>query len=156
MNEVVIRKAKKDDLEEIVVLAKQLWDTEKPFDLNLEDNYYETEEGRDGLLKDIRSRKRFFLVALIDSKVVGFVDGYIIENDGIYRQEVAYLSRISVLKDYRGMGIGSKLIDEFSSLAQEKECSFVKLCVFMDNIPAVSLYNERGFKEYSVYYQKKI
>lgn len=156
MGEVVIRKARKNDLEEIVVLAKQLWDTEKPFDLNLEDNYYETEEGKDGLLKDIRSRKRFFLVALIDTKVVGFVDGNIIENDGVYRQDVAYLSRLSVMDSCRGMGIGTKLIDEFNKTAKERGCSFVKINAFIDNTPAVNLYRKKGFKDYSMYFMMKI
>lgn len=156
MSEIIIRKAKKDDLESIVVLAKQLWDTEKPFDLNLEDNYYETEDGREGLLKDIRSRKRFFLVALIDSKVVGFVDGIIIENEGVYRQDVAYLSRLSVLDDYREMGIGTKLIDEFSKVVKDKGCTFIKINAFLDNTPAVNLYKKKGFKDYSILYMMKI
>ncbi len=156
MDNLVIRKAKKDDLEEIVLLAKQLWDTEKPFDLNLSDNYYETEEGREGLLKDIRSRKRFFLVAELDSKIVGFVDGNIIKNEGVYRENVVYLSRLSVLDDCRGRGIGTKLIDAFRDCVKNKGCSFIKICAFVDNVPAVNLYKKKGFNDYSMFYMMKI
>lgn len=44
MDNLIIRKAKVTDLEAIVLLAKQLWETEKPFDNNLTDNYYESTE----------------------------------------------------------------------------------------------------------------
>lgn len=40
MENVIIRKAKKEDLDDIIILAKQLWDTEKVFDSNLVDDYY--------------------------------------------------------------------------------------------------------------------
>lgn len=157
MNNLLIRKAKSDDLEEIVVLAKQLWFTEKPFDKNLSDDYYETEKGREGLLKNIRSRKRFFLVAELDSKVVGFVDGNIIKNDdGVYKEDVAYLNRLAVLSECRGLGIGTKLIDAFNKIAKEKGCSYTKICAFMENSPAVNLYKKKGFKDYSMFYMMKI
>lgn len=156
MDKLLIRKAKVSDLADIVILAKQLWDTEKPFDTNLTDNYYETEEGREGLLKDIRSRKRFFLVAELDSKVVGFVDGNVIKNEGIYREDVAYLSRLVVLSDCRGLGIGTKLIEEFSFLVKKNGCKAIKICAFMENSSAVSLYKEKGFKDYSMFYMMRI
>lgn len=53
-------KLKKEDLDDIIILAKQLWDTEKVFDSNLVDDYYGTKKGYEELLKDIKSRKVFF------------------------------------------------------------------------------------------------
>lgn len=73
---MIIRKAKKEDLDDIIILAKQLWDTEKVFDSNLVDDYYGTKKGYEELLKDIKSRKSIFLVASYNEKIVGFVDGY--------------------------------------------------------------------------------
>lgn len=156
MDKIKIRKAKVGDLEDIVVLAKELWETEKPFDSNLSDNYYETEAGREGLLKDIRSRKRFFLVAELNSKVVGFVDGNIIKNDGVYRNDVAYLSRIAVINNCRGYGIGTRLIDEFKSVVKEKGCGAIKINAFMENAIAVNLYKKKGFEDYSMFYIMRI
>lgn len=156
MNNLIIRKAKVTDFEAIVVLAKQLWETEKPFDSNLTDNYYESTEGRESLLKDIKSRKRFFMIAEIDSKVVGFVDGNIIKNDGVYREDVAYLNRIAVLNDYRGLGIGARLIDEFKLVVKENNCGAIKINAFMSNKPAVNLYKKKGFEDYSMFYMMRI
>lgn len=86
MENVIIRKAKKEDLDDIIILAKQLWDTEKVFDSNLVDDYYGTKKGYEELLKDIKSLKSIFLVASYNEKIVGFVDGYPLKNDGVYKK----------------------------------------------------------------------
>lgn len=151
-----IRKAKKDDFDKILKLAKELYEAELPFDKNLNPNYYYNQKAKDDLKKSILSRKRTFLVAEENDNLVGYVDGYIIEKEEVYIEKVAYLDHLCVSKKHRKQGVGKTLIDEFTKIMKEKGTKYIKLNAFEKNIPAVSLYKKQDFKEYSVYYMKEI
>ena len=83
-----IRKVKKDDFEAILDLQLQLEDAEAVFDDNLKKHCYATEEGIKRLKKRISKRKNIFYVAVEDNKVVGFIDGYIPEDEWWYVEKV--------------------------------------------------------------------
>ena len=154
-----IRKAKKSDIDDILVLADQLRKAEVPLDKtkNLKEDSFRTERYREIQLKHISARKKLFLVAESDEKIVGYVNGYIVRNAEMYYKEpVAYLDCLCVSKTYRKRGIGKNLIDEFCKIVKEKGARYVKLNAFENNIPAVNLYKKEGFEEYSVYYMKRI
>jgi ribosomal protein S18 acetylase RimI-like enzyme len=155
MDNLTIREATTKDFNRILDLSIQLYKAEQPFDSNIKDGYYETKEGKKDLLKDIKDKKRYFLVGIYDNKIVGYIDGYIYDKD-VYKDKIAYLDRLSVDKEYRGKGFGSALIDAFSNEVKKKDVKFIKLNAFEGNIPAVSLYKKKEFKEYSVFYMKKI
>ncbi len=124
---------------------------------NIKEDSYLSDIYREKELKYISSRKKIFLVAEIDKKIIGYVNGYIVENPDIYyREPVAYLDCLCVDKVSRKQGIGKKLIDEFSSIVKKKGAKYVKLNAFENNTPAVNLYKKEGFEEYSIYYMKKI
>lgn len=156
---MIIRKAKKSDIEDIIRLADQLRKTEAPLDKtkNIKEDSYLSDVYREKELKYISSRKKIFLVAENDKKIIGYVNGYIVENSDIYyRDPVAYLDCLCVDKVSRKQGVGKKLIDEFSSIVKKKGAKYVKLNAFENNTPAVNLYKKEGFEEYSIYYMKKI
>lgn len=156
---MIIRKAKKSDIDDIIRLADQLRKTEAPLDKtkNIKEDSYLSDIYIEKELKYISSRKKIFLVAEIDKKIIGYVNGYIVENPDIYyREPVAYLDCLCVDKVSRKQGIGKKLIDEFSSIVKKKGAKYVKLNAFENNTPAVNLYKKEGFEEYSIYYMKKI
>ena len=156
---MIIRKAKKRDIDEIIKIADQLRKAEAPLDKtkNIKLNSYLTDEYKKKELEYIASRKKIFLVAVIDEKIVGYVNGYVFENSDIYyKKPVAYLDCLCVDKSVRKQGIGESLIDEFTKMVKERGAKYIKLNAFENNIPAVSLYKKLGYEEYSVYYMKKI
>ncbi len=156
---MIIRKAKKSDIDEIIKIADQLRKAEAPLDKtkNIKLNSYLSEEYKKKELEYIASRKKIFLVAVIDEKIVGYVNGYVFENSDIYyKKPVAYLDCLCVDKSVRKQGIGQSLIDEFTKMVKERGAKYIKLNAFENNIPAVSLYKKLGYEEYSVYYMKKI
>lgn len=156
---MIIRKAKKSDIDEIIKIADQLRKAEAPLDKtkNIKLNSYLTDEYKKKELEYIASRKKIFLVAVIDEKIVGYVNGYVFENSDIYyKKPVAYLDCLCVDKSVRKQGIGESLIDEFTKMVKERGAKYIKLNAFENNIPAVSLYKKLGYEEYSVYYMKKI
>ena len=150
-----IRKVNINDYDDVANLYTQLFDAEKGFDDNIVDTYIIDEKVEKIIKKRIKSRKEIFLVAEIDNKIVGLIDGYIIESI-CYKEKVAYLDHICVDKNHRNNDIGSKLIEEFSKKVEKKGAKYIKLNAFEENIPAVSLYRKHGFEKYSIYYMKKI
>ena len=155
MDVVKIRKATIDDYSSIINLYKQLYDAEKVFDNNLIRTYKVDEKQEKEIKKRIRSRKEIFLVSEIDSKIVGLVDGYILESI-YYKEKVAYLDHLCVDKKHRNNEIGTLLIKEFCDISKKKGAKFVKLNAFEGNKNAVSLYKKLGFKKYSAYYINEI
>ena len=65
MKEIIIRRAKKSDIEDIIKLADQLRKTEAPLDKtkNIKEDSYLSDIYREKELKYISSRKNIFLVA---------------------------------------------------------------------------------------------
>ena len=114
-----IRKVNINDYDDVANLYTQLFDAEKGFDDNIVDTYSIDEKVEKIIKKRIKSRKEIFLVAEIDNKIVGLIDGYIIESI-CYKEKVAYLDHICVDKNHRNNDIGSKLIEEFSKKVEKK------------------------------------
>ena len=150
-----IRKININDYKDVINLYKQLFDAEKVFDDNIVRTYKVDEKEEKKIKKRIKSRKKIFLVAEIDNKIVGLIDGYVIENI-YYKEKVSYLDHLCVDKKYRKNEIGSKLIEKFTEVSKKKGAKYIKLNAFENNIPAISLYNKYGFDNYSIYYMKKI
>lgn len=154
---MTVRKAKKSDIDDIIRLADQLRKTEAILDKNLKDDAYLSDVYRERQLKYISSRNKIYLVLELDGKLIGYVNGYLVENNDVYYKEpVAYLDCLCIDKSVRKQGLGKKLLDEFINVAKKKGIKYVKLNAFESNIPAVNLYKKEGFEEYSVYYMKRI
>ena len=150
-----IRKAKIEDYDKVMELYKELYDAEKIFDKNLSSTYNVSEKQKEEIQKRIKSRKEIFLVAEEDDKIIGLIDGYIIDNSN-HIEKVGYLDHLCVNKKYRKLGIGENLIQEFSNKMKNKNVTYLKLNAFEKNLPAIALYEQLGFEEYSIYYMKKI
>ena len=150
-----IRSAKIDDCDAITSLYKQLYDTEKAFDDNLINEYILDDKQLKSIRKKIKSRKEIFLVAEMDQKIVGVIDGYIIDSIH-YKEKVSFLEHLCVDKKYRKKRIATELIQEFSHKSKEKGATYIKLYAFEKNSNAIKLYNKLGFVESTILYNKKI
>ena len=150
-----IRKVNIEDYLEVINLYTQLHDAEKEFDDNLVEELIIDEEQEKRIKKKMKSRKEIFLVAELENKVVGLIDGFIID-DIFFKEKIAYLDHICVDRNHRNKEIGTKLIKEFQKISQKKGAKYVKLNAFVKNINAIKLYEKFGFKEYSRFYVNKI
>ncbi len=59
----------------------------------------------------------------------------------------AYISSICLLKDFRGLGYSSILMEKAIKIAKEKNFKFIKLEVGKNNEPAINLYKKFGYKK---------
>lgn len=152
-----IRKVKIDDYEQVIDLYQQLYDAEKFFDSNLKNTYKMLESNKQikKIKKRIKSRNTIFLVAEKDDRVIGLIDGYLVDSD-CYRENVGYLDHLCVDKKYRGQGVATMLIEKFKEKMKKRNVSYIKLNAFSTNFSATNLYKKLGFEEYSIYYRSKI
>ncbi|CAN5786999.1 hypothetical protein BH11GEM2_BH11GEM2_06880 [soil metagenome] len=74
-------------------------------------------------------------------RLVGLVAAYC--NDRTER--IAYITSVSVLQEWTGRGIARRLVDDCVAHARGVGMTRIALEVFSDNLPAIRLYEGRGF-----------
>lgn len=95
-------------------------------------------------IKDFGSKDDYALVAEIDGKIVGAVWTRIMKDYGHIDNETPSLS-ISVLKEYRGLKIGTELMKQMFRLLKTKGSKRVSLSVQKENY-AQKMYRDLGFE----------
>lgn len=100
------------------------------------------------MMADIKAGKRVILIALRNKQVASMVDVGLLKGKSMH---VGVLG-ISVARDYRGRGLGKKLMQLIIEFAQEKlkGLEVIELEVFRRNKPAIHLYKTMGFKKVGV------
>lgn len=94
------------------------------------------------LLKLMFRSPEFFIVAEVDSKVVGYLSAVV---EG-YFNKVCHILSIAVLPEYRGRGIGSELLRYLIDLVKIKRIPAIILEVKKSNSVAINVYRKFGFK----------
>jgi RimJ/RimL family protein N-acetyltransferase len=84
------------------------------------------------------------IVALDNGRVVGWCD--IIRNTRAAKLHCGLLG-MGLLPEYRGKGIGTRLLTEILKQAAARGLHRVELEVFEENSAAIALYNKAGFKK---------
>lgn len=75
----------------------------------------------------------------------GEIVGMALYYDNNHESKIAYLSMIAVLKDFRGQGIASELLDTFMRKSRHAGMLFVELYTHKTNKQAIKLYEKFGF-----------
>lgn len=90
-------------------------------------------------LLESKSRRVVFLVAEVGGRVVGYCLAY--KNRG-----ASYIENIAVMGDYRGLGLGSRLLSEVERVLAESGVEEVYLAVKSWNTSAVNFYLKHGYR----------
>ena len=145
MNEVKIRKASLDDLEQLMVFEQDLIKTERPFDPTLKPDpikYYD-------LKSLITSPLAEVVVAETDNKVIASGYARIDRSKPFLKHSThAYLGFMYVLPEYRGQGINKQIMDALKDWAVSQNITEFSLEVYYDNISAIKAYEKIGFSRY--------
>lgn len=98
----------------------------------------------DGFLEEYLARlDKFILVADIDSKVVGYLS---CEEKNDEEIPFIYLDDFCVDSNYRGLGIGTKLISYADEYASNNNYGNLRLHVENENLGSIRFYNNLGFQ----------
>jgi L-amino acid N-acyltransferase YncA len=139
---VTIREAKDEDFPSIWKIYRKVVSEGEYTSATRAETLLETPETS---YRDQNDKKRFITVLCeIERQIVGYVT---------VEESIWELSRhagelgIAVLPQFRGVGVGSALLDSALGLASEKGFKKVNLSVFHTNKNAVNLYKKFGFKK---------
>lgn len=139
--EIIISKPSYDDAKKTNELLTKLIIDEKNYDKNINDKcvvktLYENFYDNDDIC---------LLVAKNNSKIVGYIYGYIQNNGDATIEKVAMIDALYVEEHVRKNGIAQKLINEFKKWSNEMKIKYIELKVCKDNINAINLYEKMGF-----------
>ena len=147
MNEISIRKALPDDLDQLLIFEQDLIKTERPFDPAIKAdpvNYYD--------LKTMLAASHIeVVVAETDNKIIASGYARIERSKPFLKHEKhAYLGFMYVLPEYRGKGLNKKIIDALKTWAALQNINEFRLDVYYDNASAIKAYEKIGFSKYSL------
>lgn len=85
-----------------------------------------------------KNKMAIYIVAKKDNEIIGYGGMWHVINEG-------HITNVAVKKEYRGKGVGSKIIGAFIDIAKEKEMIGITLEVRVSNDIAKNLYKKNGF-----------
>jgi L-amino acid N-acyltransferase YncA len=140
---VVLRAIRWEDLDDCIDFINSL--VEEGAEI-LRDTNVTREEEADWLgsrLARIEKGQLIGVVAEVDGKMVANSE---VEKRGSYMSHLGYLG-IAIKKGYRGIGIGTKIMQTLINESKKMGLEILILDVFDVNQPAKTLYKKMGFKE---------
>ena len=146
MDNISIRKANMADLFEIQKLNKDLFELEyNNFDSTLIEDWPLTQEGKEYFENAIKND--IVLVACVDGKIVGYLAGTLNSQYSYNNSIQAELDKMCIMSEYRKLGIGSKLFEEFKKICKGNKINEIKVVASYNNLNAIEFYKRNGFKE---------
>lgn len=145
---ITIRKLSKKDLKrakEFLGFINSLIREEAKILVKKELTLKEEKEKLKRFLESIGKKTMIFLVAEHDGKIIGTTSIDL----GRGRKDHIGGFGITIIQDYRGIGLGKHLISEVIRLARKElnpKPKIIQLEVYTNNKPAINLYKKTGFK----------
>ena len=141
--DIKIRKAESGEGKIADSFLTKLIRDEKKYDDNIDENvwiigYYEN---------FIENENHIILFAEIDDKIIGYIYGYVIMQNGVLINNTSKIDALYVDEEYRGNKVGDKLIKMFKEWSKEKEVKAIEIDVCAQNESARKLYLNNNFKE---------
>src|SRR3989344_1944315 len=151
---MLIRKAKKEDIESIHKLDRESIKYHKKFDKDfymISENWWKIK--KDSQIKAIKSPTNLVLIAESDEKVVGYIWGYV---GTIMKHKIGKIQELIVTSKQRGKGIGKELIKNILDFFKERKCIISEIEVFVENLPTIQVYEKAGFRKREYKMQLKL
>ncbi len=142
---ILIRRAKPIELEEILLLSDGLTISDLPFDKKVDINWAHTNNGKKYYEDKINGISGVCFVAEIDNRIIGFAIAGKKEVPSYRLVKVVEMENIFVKKEYRSNGVGKKLMEAFLNWAKELGVDKVAVNVFALNDGAIAFYKREGF-----------
>ncbi|MFA5019705.1 MAG: GNAT family N-acetyltransferase [Candidatus Pacearchaeota archaeon] len=117
-----------------------------PLLIQLENNWTEIGDkpwNEENFSMELNDKWDLSMYAKLNNKIIGYIIGSRIETTG-------RLNKIVVEKEYRKMGIGGVLWNEFLKRCKEKNINKIEFKVLTDNDEAISFYKKKGCLFYGI------
>ena len=149
--DVTIRKAEIEDLKAMQELNLILFQKEaKDCTPTLTLEWTFSEKGTDYFKRTIEEECGLALVAVMDEKVVGYLAGWIWQQDPCRTVKISEIENMLILEEFRDKGIGSKLVQEFIKWSKDKEVEVARVGAFIENTETINFYRKNGFEDHEL------
>jgi len=105
------------------------------------------------LRKSLQDPNCEIFVAEVGDQVVGFIEVRVFP-DFVEGSIIAIIQNLIVEKDYRKLGIGSKLLERAIDKAEKQNAIEIHVWTDFDNQQAINFYTEHGFKKRALLLEK--
>lgn len=155
MSKIVIKRADMNYLKHIQELNNKLFELEfNNFDPALKVGWPFEKDGKE-YFEDI-IKNHIALVALDCDKVIGYLAGGIHIQSSCVTKTLAEVENIFILEEYRNIGVGRMLIDEFKKYCKTQNIEEIKVTASAKNINAISFYMKNEFEDFEVTLKYKV
>ena len=99
-------------------------------------------------LAAVQKKEDTFLAAQMGEETAGYIHLAVHRrptSNMIWGRKVLLIEELGVFPQFRGLGIGSRLMEEARKTAAEKGCKSIELCVWNFNEEAYRFYEKQGF-----------
>jgi ribosomal protein S18 acetylase RimI-like enzyme len=141
--EVVIRTVKYSDLRQTLSYINELVAEDTFILVCRKKSLREEREWLKKSLKGMKNGKEVVIVAEIDKKIVCCSNLKKLSDRSPHVGEFG----ISVLKQYRNLGIGKEMVKQIIEISRDMKFKIILLGVFANNKAALSLYKKFGFRQ---------
>ncbi len=144
--EVVIRKSTIHDAKQVVDVTCKSWRntyTGILSETTLQEKESNISQMKQAWKDNVTDKETIAYVALVNDKLVGFIDAYLKSDDDKY-SGFAEIGNIYILSEYQKLGIGGKLFKAIFSSLKEAGCKKVMLSVLKNNDNARKFYQREG------------
>ncbi|MCF8127158.1 MAG: GNAT family N-acetyltransferase [Deltaproteobacteria bacterium] len=132
VNDLLIRKIKPEDAEEITAIQSAITKASPPIDFR-----YIIEE-------HVQKGEDVSFCAELDGKVVGYMISYIVYG-GFGIQKSAWIATLGVDSRFMGQGIGRSLAEKLLAVYREKGIEHIFTTVRWDSVDLLSFFKTLGF-----------
>jgi ribosomal protein S18 acetylase RimI-like enzyme len=112
------------------------------------DDYVAQSFNEENFIKELSDLHNCYYLLYSNDKIAGYSKVVFNQfNENITAKNTAYMSRLYLLEDFYGSGLGKKLFDFNLTLCKENKQSGIWLAVWVENQKAISFYTKMGFKK---------
>jgi ribosomal protein S18 acetylase RimI-like enzyme len=151
MENILIRQAKKQDIPIINSLTKEM----HKFLGRMVGKEFSDKELKDEEIKVSELKGVLVAEDLTKKKVVGYISFSQKTEENEWYGKHLYLYEFGVTKEYRGKGIGEKLMNKVIQVCKKKNLN-IKVDTLIKNKKTIEFYRKIGFKPYMIYFIKEI
>ena len=149
MENIIIRQATIDDLEKIQNLNYELFKLEtENYDTTLIVDWPLSNDGKK-YFEDLINNE-YVIIALNNANVIGYLAGTINEKVSYEMIQYGEINNMLVDNNYRGTGIGKKLINQFKEYCKSKDINNLKVVASAKNSNAIEFYRKQGFEDFDI------
>lgn len=143
MDEITIREATSEDVEDILAIAERGWNraysdflSQETIDTAMAEWY-----DPDDTQEYIKREDVTYFVAENSEDIIGYISGG--PSD---KENVAYLGAVYVDPDYWGEGAGTALLEEFEAFCRRENYDRIQFNVLTENNVGTSFYEKHGYE----------